>query len=82
MMFDTGIKAGDASQLSENGKLYVIRGNDRGGESVWIPIETTAITKGFDDAWKTGAREYFNDVEVNLGLVRGWVHVVDVGIVE
>jgi hypothetical protein len=82
MMFDSGIKAGDASLLGDNSKLYVIRPNDRREESVWLPIETTAITKGFDDAWKMGAREYFNDVEVNLGMVRGWVRVVDVGVVD
>lgn len=82
LMFDTGIKPGEASLLSDNPKIYVIRPNDRREESVWLPIETTAITKGFDDAWRMGAREYFNDVEVNLGMVRGWVRVVDVGVVE
>lgn len=82
LMFDTGIGVGDAPHLTDNPKRYVIRGNDRGAESVWIPIETTAITKGFDRAWETGAREYFNDVEVNLGMVRGWVRVVDLGLLQ
>ncbi len=82
LMFDSGVNAGSASLLAGNPKRYVIRGNDHGTESVWIPIETTAITKGFEEAWKAGAQEYFNDVEVNLGMVRGWVRVVDLGIVD
>jgi hypothetical protein len=45
---------------------------------VWIPVETTAITEGFMKAWEQGAKEYFDEVEVGLGLVRGWVRLVDV----
>ncbi|TLY33622.1 MAG: hypothetical protein E6K56_00575 [Ignavibacteria bacterium] len=82
LMFDTGISPGDASLLSDNPKRYVIRGNDRGVESVWVPVESTAITKGFEEAWKAGAQEYYNDVEVKLGLIKGWVHVVDLGTVN
>ena len=82
LMFDTGISPGDAPLLSDNPKRYVIRGNDRGVESVWVPVESTAITKGFEEAWKAGAQEYYNDVEVKLGLIKGWVHVVDLGTVN
>jgi hypothetical protein len=77
MMFDTGIDAGDASTISDNSKRYIVRKNAAGNETVWIPIETTAITKGFDEAWNTGAKEYFDDVEVNLGIIKGWVKLVD-----
>jgi hypothetical protein len=82
LMFDSGISPPGASLVAGNPKRYVIRGNDRGAESVWIPVETTAITKGFEEAWRTGAQEYFNDVEVNLGMVKGWVRVVDLVTVD
>ncbi|HJW31375.1 MAG TPA: hypothetical protein VJ508_19235 [Saprospiraceae bacterium] len=77
MMFDTGIDAGHASTISENPKRYMVRKNAKGEETAWIPIETTAITKGFDEAWSIGAKEYFDDVEVNFGIIKGWVKLVD-----
>jgi len=50
----------------------------RGVETIWIPVETTIINRGFDEAWSSGAQDYFDDVELGLGLARGWVRIVDV----
>ncbi len=80
MIFDTGIPSKDAALVSENQKRYVIRKNEKGDETVWIPIETTVTQKGFNEAWNKGAEEYFNDAEVNFGIVRGWMHIVDLPI--
>jgi hypothetical protein len=80
MLFDTGIPAKNAALIGNNPKRYIVRKNDDGNETVWIPVETTAITKGFDEAWNTGATEYFSDVEMSLGLIRGWVKVIDLEI--
>jgi len=77
VMFDTGIDAQHAPLISDNPKRYVIRMNERGVETAWIPVETTAIRRGFEEAWNAGAKEYFDDVELNLGVVRGWVKLVD-----
>ena len=77
MMFDTEVPAAQANIISDNPKRYVIRKNEHGDETVWVPVETTAITEGFTKAWEVGAKEYFDDVEVGLGVVRGWVRVVD-----
>jgi hypothetical protein len=77
IMFDTEVPAAQAQLISDNPKRYVIRKNERGEETVWVPVETTAITKGFQQAWELGAKEYFDDVEVGLGVVRGWVRLVD-----
>jgi hypothetical protein len=77
MMFDTGIDAKHAHIIGDNPKRYVIRKNESGKEIAWIPIETTFLTKGFHEAWATGANEYFDDVELNLGIVKGWVKLVD-----
>ncbi len=78
MLFDTGLKASQAGLISTNEKRYVVRKNGSGQETVWIPIETTAVNNGFQRAWELGAKEYYDDVQVGLGVVRGWVRVVDV----
>jgi hypothetical protein len=78
MMFDTEVPATQSNIISDNPKRYIVRKNERGEETIWIPVETTAITEGFQRAWELGAREYFDDVEVGLGVVRGWVRLVDV----
>ena len=80
LLFDTGISPVHASLIGNNQKRYVIRKNDNGTETIWIPVETTTIRKGFDEAWNTGAREYFMDTEVNLGILKGWVKIVDLEI--
>jgi hypothetical protein len=78
MMFDTGVEASKADVISKNRKRYVVRRNENGTETIWLPIETTQIAKGFEEAWTTGAKEYLDDVELGLGLVKGWVRIVDV----
>lgn len=78
LMFDTGLEPRFGHVLSENPKRFVVRRNARGEETLWLPIETTVITQGFERAWELGAQEYFDDVEVNLGLIKGWVRIVDV----
>ncbi|MEO8168741.1 MAG: transglutaminase-like domain-containing protein, partial [bacterium] len=78
LMFDSGVDPKFANRISENPKRYVVRKDSRGNETVWLPVETTVITKGFETAWETGAQEYLEDVEINLGIVKGWVRVVDV----
>jgi hypothetical protein len=78
LLFDTGLEPRFGSSISRNPKRYVVRKNDRGVETIWIPIETTVISRGFDEAWTSGAQEYFDEVEVGLGLIKGSVRIVDV----
>jgi hypothetical protein len=80
MLFDTGIAPKDAALIGNNQKRYIVRKNDDGTQTIWIPVETTAIAKGFEEAWNTGATEYFTEVEMNLGLIKGWVKIIDVEI--
>jgi len=82
LMFDTGIEPSSSQLVSENPKRFVVRTNDSGNETVWIPVETTMIRKGFDEAWRVGAEAYFQEAELNAGLVKGWVRVVDVQVVQ
>lgn len=78
LMFDTGLDPAFAQRISDNPKRYLLRKNDRSIESLWLPVETTAMAKGFAEAWEKGADEYFDAAEVQLGLVKGWVRVVDI----
>jgi hypothetical protein len=78
LLFDTGLDPRYGSSISENPKRYVVRRNKVGAESIWIPLETTVVGKGFDQSWASGAQNYFDDVEVGLGLAKGWVRIVDV----
>ncbi len=78
ILFDTGIETRYGINVSPNPKRYVARNNTKGVETIWIPIETTVINRGFEEAWSSGAQQYFDDVEIGLGLVKGWVRIVDV----
>jgi hypothetical protein len=78
LLFDTGVDPKFGSHVSQNPKRYVVRKNRRGVETVWIPVETTAVARGFDEAWTRGAQEYFDDVEIGLGTIKDWVRIVDI----
>jgi hypothetical protein len=78
LLFDTGVNPKFGSSIAANPKRYVIRKSKTGEDTIWLPIETTVTTRGFDAAWSEGAQEYFDDVEIGLGLVKGWVTIVDV----
>jgi hypothetical protein len=78
LVFDTEVPASQSSLVSDNPKRFVIRKNDEGVETVWVPLETTVMTEGFQKAWEIGAREYLDDAELKLGVVRGWVRLVDI----
>ena len=53
LLFDTGLDPKYASNIAQNPKRYVLRTSRDGKETVWIPIETTVIMKGFAEAWRT-----------------------------
>jgi hypothetical protein len=78
MLFDTGLDPKFGEAISNNPKRYVMRASKSGRQTIWVPIETTLITKGFSEAWSAGAEEYFQHAEVDLGLIKGWVKIVDV----
>ena len=78
LLFDTGVPAQWWQRIADNEKKIILRKNSTGQETVWIPVETTVTKNGFDNAWEKGALEYFNDVELELGLLRGTVRIVDV----
>lgn len=78
IIFDTAISAEYASEISTNEKRYIIREKAPGKKTVWIPIETTLIARGFDDAWNLGALNYLNEVTLRNGISEGWIQIFDV----
>lgn len=78
LMFDAGVEAGAAESISGNPKRYIVRENQRGRQTVWIPIETTLMAQGFEEAWKAGALEYLQEGVLRNGLQEGWVKVIEV----
>ena len=77
IMFDTGLSPDQAGLITSNEKRYVIRDNGRTEPTVWIPVETTMIQNGFDEAWNAGAMQYLQEGVLRNGLAEGWVHIVD-----
>jgi transglutaminase-like putative cysteine protease len=53
MMFNTGVKAAEASRISTDPDDYYLKGDE-----VWIFIETTMFKNGFFKAWKEGMLEF------------------------
>jgi hypothetical protein len=78
LMFDSGLTADQGHLISSNEKRYVIREEARGRNVIWIPVETTLVATGFEEAWKAGALEYLQDGVVRQGLAEEWVKVIDV----
>jgi predicted negative regulator of RcsB-dependent stress response len=53
VLADTGVPAHEATNEPFNSKRWIPRNG-----TLWIPIETTAIDRGFIVAWAEGVREY------------------------
>jgi hypothetical protein len=78
LLFDTGLDPKFGGVISANPKRYLIRRNAKGMETIWVPVETTVIRHGFETAWSSGAQQYYDDVIIGHGLIRGWVRILDV----
>ncbi len=77
-MFNTSVSVDLGHKISSNEKRYLIRDNSIGQKTIWLPIETTLINQGFDEAWKAGALEYLQDGILRNGSAEGWVRIIDV----
>lgn len=78
LMFDSGISPEHAGLVSDNPKRYMLRKNESGKETVWIPVETTAVSGGFEEAWMSGASQYYENSELHLAVERGWMRIIDI----
>lgn len=73
LIFDSGLPPEKSHLVSSNDKLYIIRKN-----SIWIPIETTLLQSGFDQAWKSAALAYLQEGVLRNGLTQGWVSIINI----
>jgi hypothetical protein len=78
LLLDTGIDESKANMISSNEKRYIIRNKNQGKQNVWIPVETTLIVQGFEEAWKSGALNYLEEVGLNRGLDKGLIQIINV----
>jgi outer membrane protein W len=78
LLFDTGIPPEQGYRISTNEKRFVIRSGNSRFDTIWLPIETTVIDKGFEKAWETGALAYLEEGIMRNGISEGWVRVIDV----
>jgi hypothetical protein len=79
ILFDSGVRAADAAIISSNPKKYVLRKNEFGNTTAWIPVETTILKEGFNAAWAAASERFYHDTEIQQGLLDGWVRVEDIG---
>jgi hypothetical protein len=78
MMFDSGLTPEQGTLISANEKKYVIRERSSGRKTIWIPVETTLVDGGFDQAWNEGATIYIQEGIFRAGIAKGWMRIVDV----
>jgi hypothetical protein len=78
LLFDSGIPAEQSQVVSSNEKRYLLRHGPSGNSTAWIPVETTLIGRGFEEAWNEGALNYLQEAEIRNGRAEGWVRIFDV----
>jgi outer membrane protein W len=78
LIFDSGVPAVQGHLISSNEKRYLLRERASGHRTIWIPIETTLVERGFEEAWKAGALQYQQDGLLRGGSAEGWVQIIDV----
>ncbi len=78
LLFDSVLDPALGYRISTNEKRYVVREKHNGKQSIWVPIETTLIDVGFDEAWKIGATNYLKEGIIRNGIEEGWVRIIDV----
>lgn len=77
LLVDTGIEVEFMNTLGLSDFQGLTRKNARGKNTIWLPLEATALSNGFSTAWQEGVRQYYHEVIENDGMAKGWVHVYD-----
>ena len=71
LLVNTGIHERNRFVLGMDESRYVVQNDE-----VWIPLETTALSKGFAEAWEIGAESY------RSWEARGRIELIDVGLAQ
>jgi len=77
LLVDTGIPTEKAGDTGMNEFQTLSRRNQFGKTTLWIPIETTIISQGFESSFKEGVKQYYQEVIEKDGITNGTVHIYD-----
>ena len=77
LLVDTGISITALSRLRLSEFQGISRKNRTGRKTIWLPIETSVISQGFDEAFKQGVMQYYREVVEKEGVTKGVVQVYD-----
>jgi hypothetical protein len=78
ILFDSGLSPERGHLISTNDKRLIIREDPGRRTTLWIPVETTLIESGFEEAWGRGALHYLEEAIIRAGLNNGWVKLIDI----
>jgi hypothetical protein len=78
LIFDSGLTIHQCNLVSSNEKKFIVRGEVPDQKKIWIPVETTLIAKGFEEAWNAGALSYLQEAILRNGISENWVKIIDV----
>ena len=77
LLFNSEVLVENGSQISDNEKRYIVREDNRGRRTIWIPVETTLVEENFEQAWTYAAMAYLQDGVLGNGLAESWVKIID-----
>jgi hypothetical protein len=77
ILVDTGIAPQFMTEIGLTEFQAVTRQNALGQPTLWLPIEVTALSNGFDAAFRMGVRQYYQEIVAKEGVVSGNVHIYD-----
>jgi len=78
LIFDSGLAPEQGYLLSSNEKRFIIRSNESGQKTIWVPVETTLVNSGFEEAWKAAATAYLEEGIIRHGIELQWVKIIDI----
>lgn len=77
LLVDTGIPAELMTDTGLSELQAVTRQNNLGDYTLWIPIETTDLPKGFESAFRSGVSQYYEEIILKNGVEKGHVQIYD-----
>jgi len=77
LLVDTGIETEHAFEINLVDVEWIARKSVNGKSTIWIPVETTVLNKGFDEASRSGVIQYYEHVIAPEEFRQHSVRVVD-----
>ncbi len=77
LLVNTELSPAEAGIITANDRKIFVRKNEKGGDEVWIPVETTSLTD-FENAWRIGSSKFYSEAIDSYGLAINKVEIIDV----